>query len=75
MISNLSMEEQQTLHNLSANPTITIKPSDKRGNIVILDNDQYIHMCNKILNNKSWYSRVTTTKIDKFKQGFYQLVG
>lgn len=40
---------------------------------MVLDNEQYIMMCMKIL-NKTWYVPVTTTKIDKFEQEFYQLV-
>lgn len=71
---NLSVLEHQTLQNLSSNSTITIKPSDKGGNIVVLDNEQYIQMCMKILNNRIWYSPVTTTKIDKLEQECYQLV-
>lgn len=65
-VSNISTEEQDILHDLSINPMITVKPSDKGGNIVIMDNEQYIHICTIILNNKSWYARVITTKIDQF---------
>lgn len=73
MNSNHSVPEYKTLQNISSNSTITIKPSDKGGNIVILDNEQYITMCMNIL-NKVWHAPVTKSKIDKFEQEFYQLV-
>lgn len=53
---------------------ITIKPSDKRGNIIVLDNDQYIAMCNKILQNQHWYCQNNSTFIDRFHNEFYQIV-
>lgn len=54
--SNLSVEEQDTdtLSNVTANPMITVKPSDKGGNILIMDNVKYVSICTRILNNKAW---------------------
>lgn len=53
---------------------ITIKPSDKGGNIIVFDNDQYIAMCNKILQNQHWYCENNSTCIDGFHNKFYQFV-
>lgn len=39
MNSNLSVPEYETLQNIFSNSTITIKPSEKGSNIVILDNE------------------------------------
>lgn len=42
----------------SKNHTIKIKSSDKGGNIVIMDNEQYRKMCFKILQNHDWYRQI-----------------
>lgn len=38
---NLITSERTALKNLSSNHTITTKPSNKGGNIVLIDNDKY----------------------------------
>lgn len=52
---------------------IMIKPSDKGGNIVVMDNNQYLNTCNKILSNRKWYSRISSTKINKFHEDFCKM--
>lgn len=54
-VGNLTQEERLAIQSLTNNSEITIKPSDKGENIVIMDNSQYVSMCQKILSNKSWY--------------------
>lgn len=54
---NLDAQEIKAHEQLSSNDQITIKPADKGGNIVILDNEDYTTMCNKILKNQEWYRR------------------
>lgn len=49
---NLSKAEREALKSLADNSTITIKPSDKGGNVVIMNKENFVDMCNKILNNK-----------------------
>lgn len=71
---NLSVEERSALKLLKEHPGITIKPSDKGGNIVIMDNKKYIDMCMKILENKKWYCKMNANRIAKFSQEFYSLV-
>lgn len=58
MESNLFRAQQETLANITRNDEIIIKPSDKGGNVVVMDKTQYIEMCNKILNNQEWYKLV-----------------
>lgn len=70
---NLTFKERKILKTLASNPSITIKPSDKGGNIVILDNDQYIAICNKILSNQQWYF-ISSKKTEKFNREFYRLM-
>lgn len=52
---NLNEKEVEALKSLADNNQITIKPSDKGGNIVLLNNEDYINICKKILNNHDWY--------------------
>lgn len=44
------------------------------GNIVIIDNNRYVSMCQKILSNTSWYRKIPRNLIDKFQKDFYELV-
>lgn len=48
-----------------------VKPSDKGGNVVLLDNHDYIIMCQNILDNKDWYNRLSTQCIDQYNSDFY----
>lgn len=51
------------------NASIVIKPSDKGGNVVLMDNQFYKSMCRKILNNKDWYRSIRL--IDQYNKKFY----
>lgn len=59
---------------LSDNTSITIKPADKGGNIVLMDNATYTSMCSKILMNKNWYSKIIRDIMDRFNQEYYSLI-
>lgn len=72
--SNISVQEVKALKQLSDNHSITIKPADKGGNIVLLDNDKYTLMCYKILKNQDWYRRITGDIIEKYNKEFYPLI-
>lgn len=65
---NLSYEQQQALQNIMLNEEIIAKPSDKGGNIVIMDKCQYITMCNKMLSNHEWYKKVPLESITEARQ-------
>lgn len=62
------------LRQLANNNLITIKPADKGGNIVLLDNEKYINMCNKILKNLDWYRHIPADIVEKYNKEFYLLV-
>lgn len=73
-IRNLTPEQQNALHSLKNNLDITIKGSDKGGNIVLMDNSKYEEMCLKILNNRKCYRKISASLVDGFNQEFYRLV-
>lgn len=61
---NLTVEESQALNSLCNNTKITIKPSDKGGNVVLMNNEDYVRMCQNILDNGEWYK---TIPLDSYK--------
>lgn len=63
--SNLSNEQIRALETLKQLIKMLIKPMDKGGNIVIMQETQYIVMCKNILNNKSWYRKMDLSDIQK----------
>ncbi|CAH2222479.1 Hypothetical predicted protein, partial [Pelobates cultripes] len=56
--NNLSFGEQKAFKDLSNNKNIVIKPSDKGGNIVIMERETYVDMCLIHLNNSSCYRKL-----------------
>ena len=70
----LAYQPIEALEKLKDCHSLTIKPSDKGGNIVIQTNDQYKAMCIKILCNRDWYTPISTSTIIKFETEFYALV-
>lgn len=71
--TDLSEIEMSVLKQLSDN-SITIKASDKGGNVVVLDNEKFIDMCNQILKNPNWYRQMPGSIVEKFNRDFYSLV-
>lgn len=57
--SNLSFDQQEAVHSLQQNIDIVIKPSDKRGNLVVMDCAQYENMVMDLLGNWEWYKKVS----------------
>lgn len=53
--SNLTVEEKRALEHLGANENIICKPSDKWGNIVIMDRQKYIDMVQRLLSDRATY--------------------
>lgn len=51
--SELKMNQLKALKNLGQKHNIIAKPSDKGGNVVLMNTDNYEKMCFKIFNNKS----------------------
>lgn len=71
---NLSKNFKQALHNLSSNKNIVIKPSDKGGNLVIMDTDQYERMCYDIILNKTWYRSVPVSHVNYYATKYYDII-
>lgn len=70
----LTPEENEALKSLCKNVTIVVKPSDKGGNVVIMDNQDYILMCKKILNNTDGYKNIYILSIGQYNANFYKMV-
>ncbi|CAH2305628.1 Hypothetical predicted protein [Pelobates cultripes] len=66
LTSNLSYAENQALKELSSDKNIIIKPSEKGGNIVILEKDMYIDMCMIHLNDTSCYQKLKGDPTKKY---------
>lgn len=71
---NLTPNEKVALRNLSSLHEITIKASDKGGNIVLMDNDQYSRMVKIFMHNRDWYRPVGPDVVQTFNNKFYALV-
>ncbi|CAJ0961582.1 unnamed protein product [Ranitomeya imitator] len=52
---NLTYSERKSLNDLRNNTSLVIKPSDKGGNTVIMDHENYTKMCMSILSDVSSY--------------------
>lgn len=72
--NNLTKKEMSALKTLSDNNQIIIKAADKGGNIVVLDNEKYVNMYNKIFNNLEWYRRIAANYVKKYNDDFYLLI-
>lgn len=71
---NLSYDENQVLHHLTKNSKIVIKPSDRGGNVVVMNNDDYTSMCLNILENREWYRQISALNINQCNSTFYTMV-
>lgn len=67
--SSFSSEQKLALDSLKSYKHLTIKPSDKGGNIVVIDNTQYKFLCLKIF-NQFWYYQVPLSLFGDFVQQF-----
>ncbi|XP_069500915.1 uncharacterized protein [Ambystoma mexicanum] len=56
--SNLSIAEQTILKNLEANDKIIIRQADKGGAIVIMNRNDYIQECEKLLSDENHYLKI-----------------
>ncbi|KAM4663589.1 dynein axonemal heavy chain 17 [Discoglossus pictus] len=64
---NLTKPEYQALIELRDDVSLHIKPADKGGNIVLMDNDDYKEMCMRILKDKTTYNIITKDPTPEFK--------
>lgn len=57
-IGNPSPKQTEALHQLTSLDKVVIKPSDKGGNIVLMDSEYYERMYLDLLHNRDWYRTV-----------------
>ncbi|CAJ0947473.1 unnamed protein product, partial [Ranitomeya imitator] len=57
---NLTREPMAALRNLETDMSRVFKPSDKGGNVVVMDAEKYRDMCLSILNDRTTYTRVAS---------------
>uniref|UniRef100_A0A8C5LZ44 Helix-turn-helix domain-containing protein n=1 Tax=Leptobrachium leishanense TaxID=445787 RepID=A0A8C5LZ44_9ANUR len=72
--SNLSQNEQLALNELQDVCNIVIKQSDKGGNLVIMDRNDYIAMCMLHLNDKDGYRKLESDPTLVFTKGLETLL-
>ena len=58
LFNNLTAEQRSALKTLAADESITIKPADKGGALVIMDTVDYEAACKKMLNNRIHYKEI-----------------
>jgi hypothetical protein len=56
-IYNLTKEETQSLHKLKTEPNLIIKPADKGGATVLIDEEKYIKEALGQLNDTKYYKK------------------
>ncbi|XP_069493449.1 uncharacterized protein [Ambystoma mexicanum] len=66
--NNLTPNQSQALNNLKNNPEITIKSSDKGGNIVLLNTEDYIHMALTHLKDHKCYEKIKENPFIKISE-------
>ena len=66
---NLSAEEKRSIKNLFNDRTITIKPADKGGAVVIQNTTDYIKEAERQLSNENFYKKVTVDLTDHHTTG------
>ncbi|XP_056416091.1 tigger transposable element-derived protein 1-like [Hyla sarda] len=66
--SNLSTEEIRALDEIQHNNEIVCKPSDKGGNIVLMDKSYYKAMVMRLLNDKDTYRKLDHNPLQEFNQ-------
>lgn len=72
--ANVNPTQIAALKNLSKNPDLIIKPSDKGGNVVLMSALQYRNMCWDILKNKHWYKPIPEEVVEQFNQEFNESI-
>ncbi|CAJ0968887.1 unnamed protein product [Ranitomeya imitator] len=65
---NLSRSEMETLKGLEKDPKIIIKPSDKGGNTVVMNHEDYVNMCKRILDDPANYERISSNPTSLYRK-------
>lgn len=71
--SNLNFSQRTALSSLIQNYHIIINPSDKRGNIAVMDLDQYTNMVMDLLLTRNWYQPIPLAQV-KYTETKYRIL-
>ena len=71
---NLSDNEKLTIKTLRCNKTIVIKPADKGGAIVVMNEEDYIKEAERQLHDEQHYAKLTQDPANAFKRDLKMLV-
>ncbi|XP_075172137.1 putative C-mannosyltransferase DPY19L4 [Anomaloglossus baeobatrachus] len=72
--SNLSSEEWSVLEELEKNDNLVLKPSDKGGNLVIMDHEKYLGMCQRILGDRNIYAVLPSNPMNDFESALVAIL-
>lgn len=72
--SNLSPNLKVALNSIRNNDDMIVKPSNKGGNIVIMDRLGYEKMCYDILQNRDWYRPVPAFSFSQSTRKYHQIL-
>lgn len=65
---NCTQTELEVIKSLENEKELIVKPSDKGGNTVILDRDQYLSMCKRLLDDKTCYEGLPRDPTEMFQK-------
>ena len=65
--NNLSDDQRKALIHLSNNKSITVKPADKGGAIVIMDTEKYEMECLKTLSDPNFYEELPSVPNPEYR--------
>ena len=72
--NNTSPEQRRALRSLAADTSITIKPADKGGSIVVMDTTSYQQACEDTLNDTTFYRKVDTDPNPEYRSSLDKIV-
>lgn len=73
--SNLTSRQKEVLISLQSNKSLIVKPSDKGGNLVVMDSHQYESMVMRLLQNRDWYKKIPDSLVQYTTARYQQLIG
>ncbi|XP_053549033.1 complement C1s subcomponent-like [Bombina bombina] len=71
---NLTKKQRTALNALQKDTAITIKPSDKGGNIVVLNTKDYVDECQRLLRDHKQYSTLRFNPTEMYKEELFQIL-
>lgn len=71
---NLTGEQRWALRELRDLTSVIVKPSDKGGNIVLMERLHYERMCTNILKNVNWYHVIPPSFLDDLSMRYHTIV-